>query len=151
MKLAIVFLLTISASATASPCLTYEGEVTLRGTLSKRTFPEQPDYESIAKGDAAATYFFVSPRQPFCVSASDPEDFKPAEPRVVSVQLAFAPGEIAYNALRPYLGSDVECRGMLFHAISGHHHTPVLLSQAGCHASPSTQADDSPAARGPRN
>ena len=132
MKLATIFLLTISASATAGSCLTYQGKVALLGRLSERTFPEQPNYESIAKGDAAATYFFVSPHQPFCVSAGDPEDSEPAEPRIESVQLAFAPGEVAYDALRPYLGRDVECGGVLFHAISGHHHTPVILSHAQC-------------------
>ena len=134
MKLVAILLLTISASATAGQCLTYRGDVTLRGTLSRHTFPEQPNYESITKGDAAATYFFISPRQPFCVALGDPKNNEPAESRVESVQLVFAPGEIGYKSLRPNLGKKVECHGSLYHAISGHHHTPVLLWQAKCHA-----------------
>jgi hypothetical protein len=134
MKLAAIILLTISSSATAGQCLTYQGDVTLRGILSKHTFPEQPNYESIAKGDAAATYFFISPRRPLCVASGDQNNNELAESRVKSVQLVFAPGEIAYKSLRPHLGKKVECKGSLYHAISGHHHTSVLLWHARCHA-----------------
>ncbi len=65
MKLVPLTLLVFVGSALAGECLTYSGEVTLRGALSEHTFPEQPNYQSIAKGDAAATYFFISPPNHF--------------------------------------------------------------------------------------
>jgi len=105
----------------------------LRGVLSRRTFPEQPNYESIAKGDAAATYFFVSPREPFCVSAGL-ESGEPAVARVEKVQLIFDSVADPYGALRPYLGKKVVCRGSLWPQETGHHHSPVLLSNANCSA-----------------
>ncbi len=144
MKLQLFFLLTMSASANAGSCLMYDGEVTLHGTLSKRTFPEQPEYESIENGDAAATYFFISPSQPFCVAEGDVANDDLAEPRVESVQLVFDPDHLGYDALRRNLGKDVECRGTFYHAISGHHHTPVLLSDAKCHAAQPNRAKPVP-------
>lgn len=56
MKINAAILFLGSASASASSCLGYSGEVVLRGVLSRHTFAEQPNYESIAKGDAAATF-----------------------------------------------------------------------------------------------
>ena len=120
--------------ALASQCLTYNAEVTLRGVLSKETFPEQPGYENIANGDRAATYFFISPAQAICVAAGNTKDNEPAESQIGKVQLVFAPDALGYDWLRPFLGKQVECRGSFFHAISGHHHSSVLLGSAKCHA-----------------
>jgi len=61
MKFVGCVLFLVGTSASAAPCLSYSGETTLRGVLSRHTFPEQPNYESTAKGDVAASYFFVSP------------------------------------------------------------------------------------------
>lgn len=133
MKRLFVLLLFSSFSAQAD-CLTYSGEVTLRGTLVRHTFPEQPNYESIAKGDAKATYFFVSPHEPFCVAEGNDSygADEPAEPQVKKVQLVFLDGKKSYRQLRPSLTKEVMCRGGLYHAISGHHHSPVLLYDARC-------------------
>jgi hypothetical protein len=131
-KFVALTLVIVCNPAFAAKCLSYHGEVTLEGTLSSHTFAEQPNYESIAKGDAAATYYFMVPRAPFCVAEGDKNDNQPAEPRVKRVQLVFLSREDSYGLLRPYLGKAVECRGNLFHAISGHHHSAVLLSDAKC-------------------
>jgi hypothetical protein len=48
------------------------------------------------------------------------------------MQLIFPPDAIAYDELRPFLTKPVECRGTLLHAITGHHHSPVLLEGARC-------------------
>lgn len=134
MKLVPLTLLVFVAPALAGECLTYSGEVTLRGALSEHTFPEQPNYESIAKGDAPATYFFISPPKPFCVAAGDPNNNEPSESQIARVQLVFPSKVDGYGPLRPYLSKEVECTGSLYHAISGHHHSPVLLLNAKCHA-----------------
>ena len=120
--------------ALANQCLTYNAEVTLRGVLSKETFPEQPSYGSIANGDHPATYFFISPAQAICVAAGNTNDNETAESQIAKVQLVFPPGALGYDSLRPYLGKQVECHGSFFHAISGHHHSSVLLGGAACHA-----------------
>ena len=105
----------------------------MRGVLVRRTFPEQPNYESIAKGDAKATYFFVSPHKPFCVTEGNSSDgSEPAEPEVKKVQLVLLHAEKSYQTLRPSLGKEVVCVGGLYHAYNGHHHSPVLLWDAKC-------------------
>ena len=132
MKFLPLALLVFCSLSSAAGCLTYTTEVTLRGKLSRHTFAEQPNYESIANGDHAASYFFVSPSIPFCVAAGTPNNEELAEQGVTQVQLVFNSSGDSYAHLRPYLGKAVECRGILFHAITGHHHSAVLLSEAKC-------------------
>ena len=136
MKIISFVLLLFASAASAGQCLTYQGQVTIRGTLSKHTFPEQPNYESIAAGDHAATYFFVEPHPPICVAPGNLADGDLGERRVKRVQLVFSENSSngSYETLRPYLGQNVVCGGSLYHAISGHHHSPVLLWRAKCHA-----------------
>ena len=122
-----------SVPSLAAQCLGYANEVSLVGTLARKTFPEQPNYESIAKGDAAATYFFISPQRSFCVSPGSDES-SPGVPLVAQVQLIFPWEYDSYNALRPYLGKKVMCRGNLWPQQTGHHHSPVLLADAKCEA-----------------
>jgi len=123
-----------ASSALAGECVAYNREVTLRGTLSRHTFPEQPNYESIPNGDRPATYLFVSPAHAICVAAGNLSNSELAELQVTRVQIVFPVKATGYDSLRPYLGKQVECRGSLFHAMSGHHHSPVLLGGAKCHA-----------------
>jgi hypothetical protein len=120
----------LSTPCLAQQCLTY-GDVAIRGVLTRQTFPEQPNYERVASGDRAATYFFVSPGRALCVAAGMHDD-EPAEPRVDAVQLVFAAGADGYGPLRPFVSAQVECSGRLFHAFSGHHHSSVLLNGATC-------------------
>jgi hypothetical protein len=124
------------ASAQAAQCLNYSNPLALQGVLSRRTFPEQPNYESIANGDAKASYFFLSPSKPFCVDQGNATDgSEPAEAQVTAVQLVFADGAVSYQRLHPYLGKVLICEGNFFHAITGHHHSPVLLDAAKCRPS----------------
>src|SRR5436305_295692 len=114
MKRALFSMLFFAGPALAAS-VTYRVSVTLLRTLSKRTFPEQPNYESVAKGDRPATYFFVSPPTVFCVAMGNSADNEPAEPRIAGVQLVFSLKEDGYSPLRPYLNKQVECHGTLFH------------------------------------
>ena len=120
-----------SLSSIAGQCLGYDHEVSLVGTLARKTFPEQPNYESIAHGDAAATYFFISPVTAFCVSQG-PDEGSPIVARVDQVQLMLSGETDSYGPLRPYLGKKVMCRGSLWPQQTGHHHSPVLLADAVC-------------------
>ena len=120
-----------SPAAIADQCLRYEPEVNLVGTLVRKTFPEQPNYESIRSGDAAATYFFISLPTAFCVSPGPDKDL-PSVARVAEVQLMFSGETNSYKALRPYLGKKVMCRGHLWPQQTGHHHSQVLIADALC-------------------
>jgi hypothetical protein len=132
MRFCIALVLFVTSTlAMATECLSYSGQVTLMGTLSRHTFPEQPNYESIAKGDAKATYFFVSMHSPICVAeGSSGDELEDAEKNIMRVQLLLEPK--GYAALRPHIGKEIKCSGNLFHAISGHHHSPVLLENTIC-------------------
>jgi len=135
------------ASSAQADCLSYSGQVTVSGILSEHTYAEQPNYESIARGDAAATYYFVSPHRPFCMTEGiDHDGLEPADAKVTRVQLVF--GEDAassYAALRSQLSHEVACTGSLYHSMSGHHHSPILLLHATCRAA---QEDIEPAETG---
>lgn len=131
-SLLLVLSLLWTAPVVAEECLAYGSEVTLHGKLSRHTFPEQPNYESIAGGDTPATYFFVTSSTGFCVAAGHVADNEPEERSIERVQLVFSNAKESYTSLKAYLGKSVECRGTFFHAISGHHHSPVLLGEARC-------------------
>jgi hypothetical protein len=132
MRILIALLLFTSMSARSVECLTYSRKITLQGILSRHTFPEQPNYESIAQGDAESTYFFISPNKPICVAEGlNSDGLEPEEQHVKIIQLILTQKE-AYEALRPYLGKEVVCSGDFFHAITGHHHSRVLLNKAKC-------------------
>lgn len=132
-RLLFVILFTFSICAHATSCLEYSVPVALHGKLSRHSFPEQPNYESVAKGDAEASYFFITPLSPLCVAKGTAVDG--SEPKIEAtkfVQLVFENADESYSRLRPYLGKDVVCDGYLFAATTGHHHSPVLLWKVKC-------------------
>jgi hypothetical protein len=142
MRIVFALLMLFSVSAHAADCASYAGETTLTGKLIRRTFPEQPNYESIAKGDKAASHYFIVPPQPICVTKGENGDgLEPAEPAGARIQLVFFDGD-SYDRLRPYLGKQVGCRGKLYHAHTGHHHSAVLLSDAQCRPCERKKAGD---------
>ncbi len=113
----------------AAPCLRYgSGEVTIQGELSRRTFPGPPNYESVAAGDSAETAILVTLASPVCVTpdsaSASPDDV--FENDVHEIQLAVAADSV-WRQLGQVRGQRVAVTGTLFHAISGHHHTRVLL------------------------
>ena len=67
----ILFLFLPAAYASAQGCLSYETDgVKLTGTISKKTFPGPPNYESIKKGDTPETYRVLQLDKPICTMAS---------------------------------------------------------------------------------
>lgn len=89
MKALLLALGLASTAAVADECLTYSANITLQGLLIRETFAEQPNYEGIEEGDAAATYYFVAPHRSLCVSEGDVSNQEFAEPEVNRVQLVF--------------------------------------------------------------
>jgi Domain of unknown function (DUF4431) len=104
--------------------------VKLSGTLVRKTFPGPPNYESNRRGDQREVYWLLVLSRPTCVdqSKTDP-DIDIANKDIQSVQLVFLdPGY--YKRDKNLAGKRVVATGTLFGAISGHHHTPVLLTVA---------------------
>lgn len=123
------FAVALMSSAQAK-CFKYEPEVvTVSGKLVRKTFAGPPNYESIKKGDAPETGFYLSVKQPICTIASDGSEVNESERDVSLVQLVLEPK--GYEQLRPLLGKSVTIKGSLFSAHTGHHHAPLLLNFAG--------------------
>jgi hypothetical protein len=121
----ILFLFMPAAYASAQDCLSYETDgISLTGTISKKTFPGPPNYESIKKGDKPETYWVLHLEKPICTTASGDSD---AEKDITDLQLTVTGKQ--YALYRKYLGGKVTVTalGKLSHAITGHHHTPVLM------------------------
>jgi hypothetical protein len=128
--LLILFLTTYSVGQTGTsvPCLSYEPAVVkIAGSLERKTVPGPPNYESVRNGDRSETYWFVKLSRPVCVGEDEKEpDLNPAKMGVGSIQLVLSPE--AYAAYKELVGKRVMVSGTLFGAITGHHHTPVLLT-----------------------
>lgn len=108
-------------------CLSYEPTVvTLDGRISRKTFPGRPNFESIQNGDEPETYWVLRLSKSVCVNKGAegmPDDMP--EKGVSKVQLVLT-GE-QYARYKSLLGRQVVVKGKLFHAVSGHHHTSVLM------------------------
>lgn len=108
-------------------CLPYEPvPVELRGVLSRQTFPGPPNYESVEAGDRPETYWILTLDRPVCVEGTAGDDTNVPEKGVRRVQLVLTEGQ--YSACGSLIGKKVTVSGTLFHAITGHHHTSVLMS-----------------------
>jgi Domain of unknown function (DUF4431) len=127
-RLFIVLLLLFVSSVYACAqgnCFSYEPElVKLYGTISRKTFSGPPNYESIRKGDKPETYWILHLLKPICTIASVDND---AEKGVKDIQLILTQEQ--YVAYKKLVGErvPVTLQGKLLHAISGHHHAPVLM------------------------
>jgi hypothetical protein len=121
----LLLLIVFSTQAAAEDCLSYDTDsVQLMGTISRKTFPGPPNYESIRKGDKPETYWVLHLSSPICTKASGDDD---AETGVADLQLVLTQKQ--YALYRKFMGrrARVSVRGKLSHAITGHHHTPVLM------------------------
>lgn len=115
----------------AGGCLQYGSDaVVLRGVVERAESPGPPNYESVAKGDAKETYWVLRVDAPFCVEPSYGLSGNVAEEghaRVRRIQLVFSDGD-EYAKYRSLVGRQVQATGELFGALTGHHHTDVLLT-----------------------
>jgi hypothetical protein len=118
-----------TAYASAQGCLSYDVAGTqLTGAISRKTFAGPPNYESIRRGDQPETYWILHLAGPICTTASADDE---AESNVTDIQLILTPKQ--YALYRKFVGTRarVTVTGKLSHAITGHHHTQVLLELTG--------------------
>ncbi|CAN5187742.1 hypothetical protein BH11PSE11_BH11PSE11_19770 [soil metagenome] len=105
-------------------CLSYgPATVSLEGRVSLRKFYGPPGYGESPKTDARETQAVLILDKPVCTLAGQ-EDYAEAETGQKQITLGGAAG----IKLAAFSGKRVVARGTLFHAHTGHHHTPVLLS-----------------------
>ena|SRR5437763_16334425 len=109
----------------AAQCLDYEPAVVhLSGTISRRTFPGPPNFQSVARGDNLERVWLLRLTQPICVNVADHFDFH--EDRQREIQLVLTPE--SYQRFRHFVWQRVTATGTLFHAFDGHHHRKLLLT-----------------------
>jgi len=123
-----------SAPPKAGPCLKYEPEiVVLAGTMKRHNFPGPPNYESVRNGDALEVYWLLHLAKPVCVeSLTQQERVNEPETGVSSIQILIS----GYGQYRHLLGKRVKVTGTLFHQITGHHHTKVLINASNIEPAP---------------
>lgn len=117
------------AFAQAADCHAFETEtVTLTGTLYPDTFPGAPGFEDVTQGDEAEVGFYLAVPEPLCMTANDEFDTSPDQ-RLDYLQLIL--DQKGYDTLRPYLMSEgkTTLKGTITGALTGHHHTPLLLQE----------------------
>lgn len=109
----------------AVPCLKYEPEnVALVGRIQAHRFAGPPNYTSVKQGDKLEVHWLLHLARPVCVASSDPHDrFNRPEASVSALQIVIRD----YRKYRRLLGKQVKVTGTLFHAITGHHYTKVLI------------------------
>jgi hypothetical protein len=119
----------ICAVPAHAQCLSYEPTVvTLEGLLSTKLFYGPPNYGETPQQDSKESAYLLSLEKPICTDR-DPNSagLNEAETGVTVVQLVANTAELR-QALQSALGRKVLVNGTLFHAHTGHHHTPVLLT-----------------------
>jgi len=106
----------------AEPCLTYSTTVTLSGKITKRTFYGPPNYGEDLATDSHETQVLLLLPKPICVDENKIEYYDAEKNQL---ELTLVPlGKIE---VINYMGKQVTVHGKLFHAHTGHHHTPVLV------------------------
>ena len=111
-------------------CLTYQASsVTLQGEITRKTFAGRPNFESIEDGDEPETYWILHVTQPVCVDGDQNiPNGDITENDVTDIQLIL--DEKQYATYKELPGKSVSVTGKLLHAISGHHHTNLLMKVA---------------------
>ncbi|SDH10202.1 DUF4431 domain-containing protein [Pseudomonas abietaniphila] len=114
--------------AQAATCNQYEpADATLSGTLTRQVFPGPPGFEDVVTGDEPQVGFYLSLAEPLCMKGNENEADIDVEDNETLVQLVLQPTD--YDNLRPYLDQPVVLKGTLFGAVTGFHHTQVLMQQ----------------------
>ena len=129
-----------ATSPTGGACLSYSpAVVTLKGTITAKKFPGLPNFESIEKGDEPEAVWILALTESTCTSGQKVDEHAiEAEANVRELQLTIGDQQL-YERYQPLLGRTVNVSGTLDHAVTGHHHTPVILEVTGIEPSAGSQ------------
>jgi hypothetical protein len=104
-------------------CLEFgESQVTLSGMVFSRIYFGPPGYGMAPEHDARERAVLLLLDAPVCVEKNSDSS---SERDVIVIQLAAV--HVPVSLIAKAQGHHVTVRGSLFHAISGHHRTPVLM------------------------
>ena len=111
-----------------APCLSYDdSSITLSGTVFSRIYFGPPGYGENPASDAREGALLLLLDAPICVKeSSHPElDNNAFEGNVILIQLAAV--HVDPSSLKRAEGKRATVRGSLYHRLTGHHRTPVLM------------------------
>jgi len=116
-------------ASSVSQVFHYEPEVVnLTGIIKIKTFPGAPNYESLEKGDDLESCPYLLLDRPIDVtrSAADKnlQTDTTTEKNLKIIQIATSSDD---NWNNKYIGRHVRVTGTLYHRLTGHHHTRVLI------------------------
>lgn len=90
-------------------------------------YPGPPNWESVKTGDRPERIWHVKLKKASTLLGdSDPTSQNEKESGVKELQLIVVDDKLA-DRLRKHMGATILFRGALTHAITGHHHLPVLM------------------------
>jgi hypothetical protein len=115
--------------AARSDCVDYEPKtVTLTGTITAHMDYGPPNFGEDPAHDAKEHYWRLDLDKPICVNGSERDDPEmQGERNIKHLQILYLN---EYPAGGDWVGHRVSITGTLFHRISGHHHTRVLITAA---------------------
>lgn len=108
--------------ASSSHWLIYNEEITLSGVLECRVEYGPPNYGDTPDMDTRVNVPFLSLAAPIAVRRDPSDPTTEDESNVSTIQLV-----LKNKTLCERTGAPVFVTGKLFHAVTGHHYTPVLM------------------------
>lgn len=130
--LALLFIASVSTHAQRKEFHYWPEKVTLTGRLVLRTFYGPPNYGENPKTDSRETQAILILDSAVNVTATGSDTTDETERNVKRITLVVH--DFKANPVRPLLGRHVRVEGTLFHAITGHHHTKVLITVSSIRA-----------------
>ena len=94
-------------------------QIVLSGVLKREVSPGPPNYESISHGDTPEIYWVLNSDNKLCANGSPDWGDKN--------QLQLILSDALYKQNEKYLNQSVSVSGSLVYAVTGHHHTPVMI------------------------
>jgi hypothetical protein len=118
----------MNTASTTEKCLKYEPTVvTINGVVSLAQAYGSPNFGEDPAHDTKEPFDKLTVERPICVDQGT-DDLEPAVRTVGEFQLVFGLGPASPQSFPPDLiGRPVRITGKLFHSITGHHHTDVLI------------------------
>jgi hypothetical protein len=95
--------------------------------LVKEVFPGPPNYRSIENGDTKEEALIIKVETHFCVKSGPDHVLNNEEEENQSKLQLVILDESLWPKIHILIGKKVKVTGTLFHAITGHHKTPVLM------------------------
>jgi hypothetical protein len=126
MLLASVARVMVAQSATPT-CVRYGPDsVRLTGILERRVYPGAPNFTSVASGDSPESGYYLAMAEPICTYGGGGSRMNEPHKGVRRVQLVLENDNLDRAAAD--VGARVTMRGTLFSAVTGHHHTPIVMT-----------------------